>query len=169
MSNDTRPIFLTYEWSLYQVDSATFETQSEVELENPTVSTSAFTLPGNTLSYGLYLITLTANGSIPSINLQVSATDQTYIKIMPTGIMVMALPNANSESTIGFAQSLSLSPRLYSVDSDNLVNVSSLTFYFYCRSVPNNSTKVNYLLSDSSALDLKTSVSTNTCFNSTGN
>lgn len=160
---------ISYQWTIFLLDSTTYSQISQVTFTtvNPTLSQLALTIPGNTFDYGLYKAVFTTTITISSLSSQLNASDVTYFKVVPTGITVNALANSVTSLTVGSLQGLTLNPVLYSVDTDGLVSMSSLTFKFYCHLVTSSQVGVNFLLSGSSNQDLKTNLSTNDCFLST--
>lgn len=158
------PYSATLQWKVYKLDTTTFAVVSEVTLVNPTMSTLAFTLPGNTLDYGVYKVEIALNISVDSITMKFSAQDATYLQISPSGIIVSVMANSLSNITIGSSQALVLSPVLYSSDLDNLVTMSSLSFKFYCHQVNDSFSGVNFLLTTTGNVDMATGVTTNDCF-----
>lgn len=156
-------------WKFYKLNSATYQRASEVTISsdmNPTVLTKNLMIPGNFLDYGLYEIVFGANTTLVTSTVSVPAETSTYLNVIPTGITVMAMANGATSATIGTSQMFILDPVSYSVDSDGVASMSSLTFKFYCHRVLNTSTLVNYVQLNSSNIDLATSVNTNDCFNS---
>lgn len=143
----------------------TVDPYTQLNLTNPTMTTLAFTLPGNLLDYGNYRIGFSVSIYVESLNQYFTANDWTYLQIIPSGIIVSVLPNSVSQITIGSVQSLTLDPVLYSSDRDGIVSMSSLSFKFYCRPVSDG---VNYLLTGSGYQDLTTG-SANDCFDSSSN
>lgn len=156
------------DWSVYQIDNTTYSVLSKISFStaNPTQSQLSFTLPGNSLPYGLFKIVFTVNISIVQNGVQFSVQDTTYLQTVPTGITVKVLPNSATNMTVGSLQSFTLDPVSYSVDSDDLLSMSSLSFKFYCRLVNSSQQGVNYL-GGGNDTDLNTGISTNNCFNTT--
>lgn len=152
---------------MFKIDSTTFAQLSQVSFTlNPTLTQLAFTLPSNTLDYGLFKVVFTSTITL-SDSTQLTGQDVTYVKVIPTGINVYALANSVTSLTVGSLQGLTLDPVQYSVDTDGVVAMSSLTFKFYCHLVNSSQVGVNFLLSGASNQDLKTSLTTNDCFTST--
>ena len=86
----------------------------------------------NTLAYGVYefkfVVAISfANGT------RLSNSANTYIRIVPSGLGVFALPNGISSIVIGSQQSFTLNPAAYSIDIDNVISPAFLKYTFYCR------------------------------------
>ena len=155
-------------WRIYRMEPAPIV---EVNLANPTLTTAKLGLLKNSLSVGSYKITLKAYAKVYE-NGQTAksapANDTTYLKVIPTGLRVRALPNALSNVWIGSLQVFKLSPAVYTIDPDKLVSIKTLKFKFYCQLT--SSYKLNFLTLGSYT-DLETGKSTNSlsadnCFNS---
>jgi hypothetical protein len=156
------------------VDQTSFNVISTVSISsNPTALTQSLTLPTNFLQFGLYKITFLANATITTPPVQYFSNESfTYVKIVMSGINLFCLPNGQNNVTIGKLQSYVLSPALYSNDLDQLVDVKTLTYKFYCKVVSKASGFVNYVHSDPTYPDLDAIKTSNTlpvgsCFNST--
>ena len=141
------------EWTVYKLNNKLNENDpSSIQLidlsSNPTKSNSELVFKPNTLSYGIYKLyfknTVTFNS-----NQQVYTQTTQYIKVIPTGIQVIAFENSLSEMSVGYQQDIELNPGLYSIDYDLLAQPSELNFTFYCRPVnSNNLFQLNKSISD---------------------
>lgn len=144
----------SYNWSIFRIDETTYSVLTEESFAE--------------LTYGLFKVVLTVSVSLTGENIQLSVQDASYLKIKPTGILVNALPNSATTLTVGFLQSFTLDPVTYSTDSDNLLQMSSLDFKFYCRLISSSDELSVYVIDEQSHIDFQTGISGNTCFNSTG-
>lgn len=97
---------MTIKWSFYLLNQTNYQVISQFTISsvNPTLTTNELTLPGNTLDYGLYLVVFTSNVSVSSLGLDYNQQDTTYLKIIPSGVIVMALANGVTQVTIGSLQ-----------------------------------------------------------------
>lgn len=100
------PNSMALKWSFYLINQTSYQVISQVSFSsvNPTLSSTAVTLPSNSLDYGLYMVVFTANASVTSLGLDFSQQDTTYLKITPSGIIVMGLANGVTFVTIGSLQ-----------------------------------------------------------------
>lgn len=153
---------VTYSWSVRK----NMSTISISMAGNPTTTTSQFTLPSNTLEYGVYVITVMA--SLPGC---CSSQNFTYLSVVPTGIVVLSMPYFYSILQLGVNQSVALSPSVYSFDPDNMVDVSLLSYKFYCQQVDISLSGINYLINNMTNLtDLATGLTgSDQCFSGTSN
>lgn len=157
---------IAYQWSITKFSGGT---TSSFQTENPTRVKSTLVLPRNALDYGVYQVLISVKISMPSPSKDLTVSKSFNLTIIPTGITVMALPNNLKSLLVGKAQDLTLSPAQYSIDSDQLINMSSLSFKFYCHLVNQTLTGQNYLLFNATTnFDLATSLDTNSCFNNSG-
>lgn len=72
-------------------------------------------LPARVLDYGLYRIQLTVTMRILPI---LSSSMVTYVKIIPSAVMVNLIPSGSSAITVGRHQRLTLDPSSFSIDPD---------------------------------------------------
>jgi hypothetical protein len=138
---------------------------------NPTITEQNLTLLGNTFGYGLYRIQYNLTFSLADGS-QVTLVNNTFVNIVPSGIIVNILPNGASNATIGLIQELSLSPKQHSIEMDNFIDLTSLQYRFFCKLVPTDQAG-QFFANESGQTDLasaKTSgtLPSNSCFNSTG-
>ena len=143
---------------------------------NPTSSSAQLVIPANTLSYGVYEFIFQVTATITSSNIVLASNIQSvYIEIIPTGLAVFAIANGVSGFVIGYQQTYTLSPGLFTIDFDYIVSPSSLNFTFYCSTVMLNG--LNSFSTTSNSYDLMTYKmntslpmnSNQTCFPSNGN
>ncbi len=119
-------------WDLMKFDDLSQQFSIKIDLStNPTSLLNELVVQSNTLSYGLYKFNFTIE--IQALNLTKLNSIQTYIEIIPTGLVIFALPNGVSQILIGSSQSVSLKPSIYSYDYDQVINANSLIFGFYCK------------------------------------
>ena len=154
-TNETSQCELEYtskkSWELIKYDDSTQQYSINIDLsQNPTSSLNELVVHPNTLSYGLYKFNFTIR--IQTVNFTKFNSIQTYIEIIPTGLVIFALPNGISQVLIGSSQSVSLMPSLYSYDIDQIINVSSLIFRFYCKKTNTSSSLVTQSYSNQSLI-----------------
>lgn len=166
-------------WKIFKINYNNYNESTLINLgDNPTLTSETLVIRRNTLSYGLYRIVRyvemeVEKGILKFINTALSAEQDTYIKIVPSGIAVFGLENGLDFIKIGFFQKLSLEPLKYSYDMDFLVKTSSLNFNFYCFDIDENTSFKEFSLQNfnlTDEFDLKiyyddqTTIS-NSCFN----
>lgn len=121
-------------WSLFLIDQTNGRHISRVDLSNnPTEKNAEIVIGPNSLNYGLYkfVFTVRMTGSNLMGRIFESSIDS-YIKVVPTGIVVWGLKGGVAERRIGIEQELEFTPSAFSFDQDSLVSISSLKFKFYC-------------------------------------
>jgi hypothetical protein len=93
---------------------------------NPTVITtfSELYIPPQTLDYGIYELKSTVT-TIIALNLTTTAS--TFIKIIPSSIIVNLIQVEASMIANGFNQNLTLNPGIYSVDLDGFLFNASVS------------------------------------------
>ncbi|UJR13335.1 hypothetical protein I4U23_000353 [Adineta vaga] len=104
----------------------------QILLDSSIITTSTeMYIPGRTLQYGLYEMTLTVTMTqMPSL----SVSKTIYIQITPSGITANLIPYGTSSITRGDQQYLQLNPGSYSVDPDaDTFNASIWKYTYYCR------------------------------------
>ena len=62
--------------------------------------------------------------------------------MVPTGINVLVFKYGMQELSFGYEQEIEISPALYSIDYDQLVDINSLSFTFSCRIIDVNAPDV---------------------------
>jgi hypothetical protein len=141
-------------WQIIWLD-LDYSSIGEVDLSaNPTAATTQLNLPANYLDIGVYQIIFMATVTTGASSQVFYGNASTYIEIITSGLEVFALQNGLDTITIGINQSLSLTPRKYSYDLDELINMDSLSFVFYCQVVNSSAGFVNDL--DPTIYDLLT-------------
>lgn len=109
--NDSFPV--TSQWS---IKNCTSICSFEMPVNDSVITTlSELYIPGRTLPYGLYQLTLLVR-SISSLNLSFSSS--VYVQINPTGITANLIELGTSMITRGDQQDLHLDPGSYSADAD---------------------------------------------------
>jgi hypothetical protein len=162
---DTDWFSLLRNWTV--VDS---ETNQTLDISNnPTKNTAELVFNENTLFYGfyklLYEVTVLFNQGADKVN----NTVDSYIRVVPSGFKVIALPGGINRISIGANQVLTLNPANYSYDLDDLLSPSSMNFTFFCR-VSNNGSTIKNFSTDLFTLKSQSSlINSQECFNSTGN
>jgi hypothetical protein len=125
---DTESFGLTRYWSV--IDLQTNET---LILDNPTVRTAELVFTGNNLDYGDYRLIYEVTVSFNNDADRVKNTVDSFITVIPSGFVMLALPNGITSMTIGTSQVLTLRPGNFSYDLDAILNPVSMSFRFYCR------------------------------------
>lgn len=164
-----------YNWQIFQIDRVTYQVIQEIDIEiNPTRNSIDFKTMENSLPYGLFKVVLTGTVINPLNLKETYSQAETYIQVTNSDILVFGIDNGVNQVTIGKIQSFTLNPATYSIDLDQFIQPSSLSFKFYCLLVDLNQPDYNYLL-NSVMNDLKTiktqslSLPAQSCFDSTGN
>lgn len=118
---------------------------------NPTKSQTELTIKEYELEFGYYKITyevLFSNGLLDSA--------YTYVKVVPTGLLILASESGLNEIQRGYKQNVILDPVNYSIDYDKSVRFSELYFKYFCRVVYPQNKNVSYPLINGSFIDLMT-------------
>lgn len=130
---------ISFLWKIYKLNQSNLsQPGSEINItNNPTLIKTELTIIGNTFEYGLYyfLFTVTIQinvGNYTNIQSIFESEAYTYIKIIPSGIIVSGLPNSNNYLIIGKSQSVDINPVLNSFDMDYLIKTTQLKFKFFC-------------------------------------
>ena len=165
------------EWLIYKVDGNSGESIQPVEIKNnPTLNYAELVLKPNTLQYGLYKFQFTL--TLPN---QVSAQAYTYVKIVPSGLILSTLSlsqpmyGGSIEITRSLNQSIGFNPFLFTYDIDSVAITTSLTFKYTCQIIDSNVEKgypISSLTNQTIYLnEIKQNSGLKTfdqCFNSTG-
>jgi len=137
---------------------------------NPTHDLPEIVVKSNTLDYGLYEFTVQVEIQLVS-NIFKNKL-KTYVEIVPTGLVVYGIENGIQSISIGFGQTLTFNPIIYSFDFDNLASIKNLTFKFYCSPSNNNNFITSSLSSivnkDLASLNKNSLFEINSCFTSNG-
>ena len=145
---------LTKQWALKAIDLATYQVLKVVDLSNnPSIVSSGLYIPENTLYYGLYEVIYQINvimTAYPYLNTTISG--YSYFKIVPTGLTINGIENGVTSLFIGSNQEFYLTPANYSYDLDELADLSSLNYKYYCRTIDLTSN----LIDNSTMTDLST-------------
>ena len=140
-------------WTLTQVSPKNLAPVSIINLsQNPTSQSSELVIKENTLGYGLYMFQFQVVVSFNGMSQISSNVAVTYMQVIPTGLAVFSIANGVSYVLIGTNQLFSLQPSVYSVDLDNIVVPSQLTFAYYCKTV--NLSDPNSVNAPASQIDL---------------
>ena len=140
-------------WTLTQVSPKNLAPVSIINLsQNPTSQSSELVIKENTLGYGLYMFQFQVVVSFNGMSQISSNVAVTYMQVIPTGLAVFSIANGVSYVLIGTNQLFSLQPSVYSVDLDNIVVPSQLTFAYYCKTV--NLSDPNSMNAPASQFDL---------------
>ena len=128
-----------YNWEAYILNANDNSIKNQIDLsKNPTATSNNFVIDAFTLEYGLYEFVFQLKGTWGGIEKVYS--QNTYHKIIPSGLVIFGLKNGVSCSEIGSKQILSFNPIKYSFDYDNVASMLNLKFDFYCRKVYKNQT-----------------------------
>ena len=125
-----------YTWSLDKIDL--YSTQNIDLTANPTAQLPELVIQSNTLDYGLYQFKFQVDLTLSMSQVAMSNSIKTFIQIVPSGLNVIAIQNGIQSQLIGYNQAFSLSPTNFTVDLDNLILPSSLSFQFYCQTIQLN-------------------------------
>ena len=154
----------TFKWFLNKIYS---NSSQSVDLSsNPSSISSEIVIKPNTLDYGVYEFICQVNILLTDSGKVYTNNASTFIQIIPTGLVVYTLQNGIQSISIGFEQSLNLSPPKYSFDYDNLAQIKNLTFKFYCSPINSNSIDVSKSI-DLASLKRNSSL-IQACFSSEG-
>ena len=121
------------QWSIFEINP---NNGSTIRLINVTNIISLFSseiyIPSNFFSYGTYkfIYEVCMEGDDAS---SFKETIDTYIRIVPTGMVIFAFSGGIKEITIGIGQSVDLNPGRYSYDLDRILTGTDLSYKFYCR------------------------------------
>ena len=126
----------TYKWFINRIDLSPILSMDISS--NPSSYSSELVIQSNTLDYGMYEIQFQVDITMEDVIFN-STMAKTYVQIIPSGLVVYPFKNGVSNIKIGSQQSLILNPILNSFDFDNLVDISSLKFKFYCKTIHLNS------------------------------
>ena len=165
------------EWKIYKLNDVTGQMEMEVLLEtNPTLFYAELVLQPQALSYGVYLCIF----SVKMLDLNLTTTAQSYIKIIPSGLVISSLKASRPmyggiiEINRGQNQAIQFDPFLFTYDIDDDAVITSLVFKYTCQIIDSNlaqgypqwpNTNQTIYLDD---LQFNSSLSQfNTCFNST--
>lgn len=148
----------TIQWNIYKVDNKTGNQLGLVAIaNNPTLNYADLVIQPSTLSYGLYKFVYMVTMNYNSIY---TNQVETYIKVVPSGLLISSLVNAPSGGTYqitrGTSQAIQLNPGTYSKDVDVLISMKSLNYSFYCRVIDNSLTNDFVQISYGVYLDLLT-------------
>ncbi|CAF0876239.1 unnamed protein product, partial [Brachionus calyciflorus] len=124
-------------WRLFSVSPSNGNVLREIDIsKNPTSPNAELVVQPNSINYGLYKFVFTVRMIGSNLMGRIfESSIETYVKIVPTGIVVWALKGGVAEGRYGLEQELEFKPVLYSFDQDSLVSISSLKFKFYCTTV----------------------------------
>ena len=85
----------------------------------------------NTLPYGLYKFNFEVNLTSSLGDIHSSSIDS-FVEIVPSGLVVNSFDGGASYIEIGYAQSLLIAPSEYSFDLDSIADMNALNFEFFC-------------------------------------
>ena len=167
----------TKQWLVYDIDPSKGTLKSTKPRDfgnNPSVYNAEMFIPSNYLPYGTYKFVYRVNmfgDGAPFID-----EVDTYVKIVPAGIVIFPFSGGMKHRTIGVGQSIDLDPGKYSYDLDGIASGTDLTYRYYCRVLIDGLPQQFPSDSYDSFLDLQkiqdgnvaVNMSTeNTCFNTT--
>jgi len=145
------------------------ETNQTIDISsNPTKNTAELVFPENNLAYGnyslIYEVIVMFNKGADKVN----NTVDSFIRIVPSGFVVISLPGGINRISVGTNQEFSLNPANYSYDLDDLLSASSMNFSFYCRINDNGNILKNFSTDLSTLKSQNSPMGPNDCFSSTG-
>ena len=133
-----------YEWQVYRVNGDTGLAIEQVgAATSSTLEIQAASLPYGNYSAQINATFMVTTTEFGSAQYNFTASNFTYFKIKPTGFNFFMFEYETNAMSIGYAQSLRIDPNLYSYDIDGLVNMSAMTYKFYCSRVVDQSTLVS--------------------------
>ncbi len=119
--------------------------QNEQEIfmkNNPTFYYNNLVLQPQTLDYGLYRVVFSVNIINSSSSLIFKSNVETFIRIIPSGLVLSTLRQTQPmfggtiEITRGLHQPIEFDPFLFSFDIDSIAVITSLSFKYSCRIIP---------------------------------
>ena len=110
-------------------------------LANPTVHSSRLVVRANSLAYGLYTFTFQVTIHQLLSGAKQIRTIATYVKIIPSGLVIYAFRLGVRRILIGANQKLVLNPLAFSFDLDHVVAMNNLRFLFYCTPIGSTSSQ----------------------------
>lgn len=121
-------------WQLFLVNQTNGNHISQIDLSNnPTEKNSEIVIRPNILRFGLYKFVFNVRMIGSSLlGRRFESSIDTYLRVVPTGIVVWGLKGGVAERRLGMNQELKFTPSKFSFDQDGLVSISSLKFKFYC-------------------------------------
>jgi len=126
----------TTRWTVSQVDPLNNIIKALDLSKNPSALTGELMFAENALEYGLYEFQFSIN--LTSISETFQNSIKTYVRIIPSGVAVLALEKGISEIKIGTNQPFFLRPTVHSYDIDNLVLSNQLDYTYFCRVIRSN-------------------------------
>ena len=157
----------SYSWQAKLIDSNDFSIKSIIDLsENPSSFSSEILIDAFNLNYGLYEFMFQLKGIWKGTEKVYS--QNTFQKIISTGLAIFGLENGVSCSMIGSKQSFILNPAQFSFDFDYVASMKTLKFDFYCRKIFKNQSNEHFSLQYlNNAIEYTND--SHACFNSSGN
>lgn len=162
---------IAYSYQMLELNSTT---GSPAILTGNLTSTNA-SIYFSACGFGWYQLVITVNMNVntPFGFLYASLPSYMNVLVDVTGVNVLTLPNNSTNASIARYQSYALYPANFSYDLDGLLNMSSLSFSFYCQQI-NQSLGFYDFFTLGGISDLRTAKSNNSslnsssCFSSTG-
>lgn len=160
----------TQEWKMYLINENGVLIREMDILSNPSIYSNEISFQSNTVEYGVYKFSYSTKlyaliGSTMSV---FESSISTFLKVVPSGLVVYVFQNGASQITIGYNQSIELRPKNLSYDLDNLISPSNLEFEFYCGLPGSFQIDISNYSIDLSNISLNHHFINGTCFNSTG-
>ena len=124
-------------WQLFLVDPSNGANRQQIDLSrNPTSKFAEIVVQPNALNYGLYKFVFTVRMIGSNLMGRIfESSIESFIKVVPTGIVVWGLKGGIAERRLGLDQQLEFTPALFSFDQDSLVSPTQLKYKFYCTTV----------------------------------
>ncbi|CAF0880040.1 unnamed protein product, partial [Brachionus calyciflorus] len=115
------------------------EPKENITLENNrTMGKAELVLAPRSLNYGVYKLTYTVkiNYRFRNISIDRFTSIETFIKIIPSDLIVKALNRDQIQIVLTGSSDLILDPGSFSIDPDNFISPKSLYFNFTCKKIP---------------------------------
>ena len=123
-------------WKVYKTTDLSMS--QDFASGNPSSDCSEISFNGNTLAYETYIFIFTATYTYQDIILGPTSRNSsisTFVQVIPSGIAVFGFPNGVQQLMFGYTQTIEIDPGSNSIDFDNLADLKSLNYTFYCRRV----------------------------------
>jgi hypothetical protein len=128
------------QWNIYKIEN---QNEKLIQIQdNPTINYAELVLQPKTLDYGLYRFVFT----VTMVNTGVSNSIETYIQIIPSGLILSTLKlsqpmyGGRIEISRGLNQKIEFNPFLFTYDIDSVAVITSLTFKYACHIKDSNIT-----------------------------
>ncbi|RNA09695.1 polycystin-1-like isoform X2 [Brachionus plicatilis] len=162
------------QWTLFSVKESNGEVIQQISIvSNPTSSFSELVIPSKILPFGLYKFVFKVKMLGQNIDLTAFQVEiDTYVKIVPSGIVVQVFPGGMTKIRRGIDQNIILDPTFYSYDLDSVFPIKNLKFKYFCSIFENGILVKSPQISLDKSIDLSSiksdfqRYSNNSCFDS---